>query len=176
MGALSALVTAAHRPQLARAVVLLEAPLIHREYTMRESGWPYEFFRWVKQTLANARTLSEVEARCREHDPVASEEEIEDLAARLHSLDPASLDYLIDNRWLEGVDFEQLLPKVTCPALLVHGEPELGGAVRESDVTWFRERVPQSVAIQIKGAGHGIVREAPGQTALAHVTGFLDAL
>src|SRR5688572_3546625 len=50
MGALITLGVAAQCPQLIRAIVLLEPPLMYRECSMQEMGWVYEYFTWVKET------------------------------------------------------------------------------------------------------------------------------
>ena len=46
------------------------------------------------------------------------------------------------------------MKKVTCPTLLLYGEVEKGGVVRESDVEFMLAHIRCGTAIQIKDAGH----------------------
>ncbi len=175
-GAVVTLGVAARLPKLIRAIVLLDPPLMLRNSSIKQATEPYPWFTWVSETLASTRTIEEVVARCRERAPELEEIDAQNQAKMIHSIDPESVAYLLNDRFFESFDLEQVLPQVACPALLVRGEPELGGVVRDSDVALLQAHIPHVTTIQIRDIGHGIIWEQPGKMTLEHVTQFLNSL
>jgi pimeloyl-ACP methyl ester carboxylesterase len=175
LGALVTLGVAARLPKLIRAIVLLEPGLMLRNSSVQSIA-AYEWLSWVNETLASTRTIEEVVARCKTHLSEDDEAEARRTARMVHSLDPESVAYLLNDRIFERFDLEQVLPQVACPTLLIRGEPELGGVVRDSDVTLLKAHVPHSTTIQIMDVGHGIIWDQPGKKTLEHVTQFLNSV
>lgn len=87
-----------------------------------------------------------------------------------------TVDDLLHDRDSEGFDIEQMTRLLRCPTLLVCGQPELGGLVRDSDLTFFESAVPTGTVIRVTAGGHGIIWDQPGQAVLGHVTSFLESL
>lgn len=175
IGALVTLGVAARLPRLIRAIVLLEPAL-----ALRNSSAPsfetYEWLCWVHEIQTSTRTIDEVVAKCKEHMPELDELDTQRVASMVHSIDPESVTYLLNDQIFERFELEQILPQVTCPALLVRGEPELGGLVHDSDVALLKAHIPHTTTIQIMDAGHLIIEEQPGKMTLEHVTRFLNSL
>ncbi len=175
-GAMVTLGVAARLPKLIRAIVLLDPPLRIRNSSIPTMEEAYEWFSWVNETLTSTRTIEEIVARCKERTPELQESDAQSEANMVHSIDPESVAYVLNERNFERFDLEQILPQVACPALLVRGEPELGGGVRDTDVALLQAHIPHVTTIQIRDIGHGIIWEQPGKMTLEHVTQFLNSL
>jgi pimeloyl-ACP methyl ester carboxylesterase len=70
-------------------------------------------------------------------------------------------------------DRTQILAGVQSPALLLHGNPELGSMVAPEDVARFRQFMPHARTLELTTAGHSLHRDATGEF-LAAVIPFLD--
>jgi pimeloyl-ACP methyl ester carboxylesterase len=91
------------------------------------------------------------------------------LAHSIRAMDPVAIEYFMDGRLLDGFDLDDTLRRIRCPALLLCGEAELGGLVRETDMELFTSLVEGGTAIQLTGAGHIL----PETTVLNHISVFL---
>jgi len=60
------------------------------------------------------------------------------------------------------VNWEQILGNITCPALLLYADTELGGGVTAERAAEMQALVPQLQTVHIAGAGHNIRREQFG--------------
>ena len=57
------------------------------------------------------------------------------------------------------VDWAPLLPRITCPALLITADPDLGGIVTGESAAALKGIVPHLEIVQVPGAGHNIRRD-----------------
>lgn len=73
----------------------------------------------------------------------------------------------------EGETWEDVLPRVTCPALLIRGNPERGGLVTEEDAARQRALFPNLTVADFPDAGHSIHGDQPEAFAAA-VLDFLQ--
>jgi pimeloyl-ACP methyl ester carboxylesterase len=153
LGAVVTLGVAARLPKLIRAIVLLDPPLRTRNSSILTMEGAYEWFSWVNETLTSTRTIEEIVARCKERNPKLQERDAQSQAIMIHSIDPESVAYVLNDRSYECFDLEQILPQVACPALLVRGEPELGGGVRDIDVALLQTHIPHVTTIQVRDIG-----------------------
>jgi pimeloyl-ACP methyl ester carboxylesterase len=174
MGALVTLGVASQLPKLIRGIVLLEPPLMTRNASIKQASEPYTWFSWVVETLSTP-SLSEVIARVKEREPELEEIEAQNKAQRILNIDPESVAYILNDRVFEKFDLEKVLSRVTGPALLIRGEPELDGMVRDNDVALLETYMPHLTTVQIRDAGHGIIWGPAGETTLAHLTKFLNS-
>ena len=173
-GAMVALGVAAHLPGLIRGIVLLDPPLMTRSISIKQAE-PYAWFTWISETLASTLTVEEVLSRLKELAPEQSEIDAQNDAEMILNIDPESVAYILNDRFFEKFDLDQVLPQVACPALLVRGEPALGGMVRDNDVAFLESHIPHITTLQVSGIGHGICWGPAGKTALEHVIQFLMA-
>ncbi|HSJ87979.1 MAG TPA: alpha/beta hydrolase [Anaerolineales bacterium] len=174
-GAMVTLGVAAQLPRLIRSIVLLDPPLMTRNTSIKQAE-PYSWFTWVRGTLASTITLEEVLASLKELDPEQPEIYAQNDAEMILNIDPESIAYVLNDRFFENFDLDQVLPQVACPALLVRGDPAFGGMVRDNDVALLEAHIPHIKTIQVSGIGHAICWGAAGQTALDHVVQFLTSL
>ena len=57
------------------------------------------------------------------------------------------------------VDWEEMLGRITCPALLITADPELGAMVTEEGADRLQALIPQLQVVRMAGAGHNVRRE-----------------
>ncbi len=57
------------------------------------------------------------------------------------------------------VDWPSLLGRITCPALLITADPELGAITTPEAAARMKELIPQLTVTHVPGAGHNIRRE-----------------
>jgi pimeloyl-ACP methyl ester carboxylesterase len=175
LGAMVTLGVAAQLPHLIRGIVLLEPPLMMRDTSIKQAG-VYSWVTWISETLASKPTFEEAVARRKEIEPEVQEIVARNDAEMILGIDPQALACFLNDRIFESFDLERVLPQVTCPTLLVSGEPGIDGLVRENDVAIIKAHIPHTTTFQISGIGHAICWGPPGETALEQVTQFLNSL
>jgi N-formylmaleamate deformylase len=57
------------------------------------------------------------------------------------------------------VDWASILPRITCPALLIVSVPELGGIVTAESAAALKSLVPQVEIAHVPEAGHNVRRD-----------------
>ena len=184
MGASVAIQVAATLPRLVTAAILIEPGLALRELAFADAvdAEIYDYVTWVYETIKSNPPTEQIMHRWLERaeaagvDPPPDIEEARTEAAALKALDPRFVDDLLHDRINEGFDVEDALSKMSCPTLLLGGEPQLGSLVRDSDLKLFESTVADGTAIRITGAGHSIDRDEPSEAVLRHIVSFLDTL
>jgi N-formylmaleamate deformylase len=161
MGASSALSAAALCPERV-SVLVLEDPPWRSPNAPRDPAWA----NWLKSVLS--KSPAEVAEMIRAESPHWSDEDVRTLAEAKVQLDPA----ILDAPPLGSRPWQDLLPKLRCPGLIITADPALGGIVtpeiaRHAGALW-----PAGRFANIAGAGHGIHRDRPAAFVSA-VTGFL---
>jgi pimeloyl-ACP methyl ester carboxylesterase len=68
--------------------------------------------------------------------------------------------------------WSEIVPQITCPTLLVTGDPEMGSIVTPPIAKRVVAMNPRIKVVQISGAGHNIRRERFGQF-ISTVSAFL---
>jgi pimeloyl-ACP methyl ester carboxylesterase len=99
-------------------------------------------------------------------------------ASRLLELDPDALTTLIENRAIDNFDLTDRLQRVACPTLLLHGNPDLGGALSAAQVDWAQSLLQRGTFVYLPEVGHGLHSDVDGQPARVCelIADFLDAL
>jgi len=96
-------------------------------------------------------------ARGRAARPSWAEEEFEPWADAKIQLSEQFLGTL--GQALPAPEWRELLPRVTCPLLLVTSDPERGSIVTPEVAEAARELLPTLRVVRLRGAGHNIRRE-----------------
>jgi pimeloyl-ACP methyl ester carboxylesterase len=151
MGAMSAAYLAATRPELVRAVVL-EDPPPGGSGEQRDEPWS------EPEWLAGLRAL-DLPARIaqgRAADPAWPDDELEPWAVSKAQVNP----HLFDLTFQDAVPLTDLLAKITCPILLIHGDTARGSLISEE----YADRCAQAAAgtfraAHIPNAGHSVRRD-----------------
>ena len=174
LGALVAIGVAAALPAMTDGVVLLDPPLIMRESPFDAISYSdaHALITMIYQAVAANEALTDIARRIQQLVPELPDDHVLEWAQSIRAMDPVAVEYFMDGRLLNGFDLEEALRNIRCPALLLCGEVELGGLVREADMDLFTSLVEGGRAIRLTGAGHGL----PETTVLNHLSVFLAPL
>ena len=82
-------------------------------------------------------------------------------ASCLKGLDPATMLPLLTNAWLDGIDWEATLRRVTCPVLLLRADPACGGMLPDGDFRQLCNALADVTPIDLPGIGHNAVGQQP---------------
>jgi pimeloyl-ACP methyl ester carboxylesterase len=149
-GAVASLVTATQIPELIKSLIVIDPPIRLREESVKGT-YVYNYFLNVYDITTHKRTAREVIS---EMFPDMDEEGRQYLEDTFSTLDPEFVKTHLEDRYLDGMDTQAVLEKITCPTLMLYGEIDKGGVVRDRDAEFFRAHIPNGKAIQIKDAGH----------------------
>jgi N-formylmaleamate deformylase len=156
MGGATTLRLIADYPDVAGCAVLEDPPFRLGEQPALGRENPREAIRRTV-VAAQANGIEATISRGRAASPTWADEEFEPWAdAKLH-VRRQFLDELgsrpMTPEWLE------LLPRVTCPVLLITSDPERGGIVTQDGVDEARKLLPSIEVAHLSGAGHNVRRE-----------------
>ena len=85
--------------------------------------------------------------------------------------------FRIVSRGLEGFDMDQILARITCPVLLLQGNPSLGGMMTDEMVKHTQSILPNAMHMLIESAGHSLGTDTWEVVPLSRaVTSFLESL
>ena len=125
------------------------------------------YFTGIREVVRNHREPWEIAPALGEvtiTDPISGRvqkvKETRDEAALLFAakclarLDPQVLDPIVETRWLNQYDFRQITELMSCPALLLQGDPECGGMLTDEDVSIMKSIKPNLFHVRFQGAGH----------------------
>ena len=106
--------------------------------------------------------------------------ELREWARSLSQLDPDVVQLHAQGRrdeLMQAFDFESMLRAVSCPVLLLQGEPSQGGIMTDDDVDYAVAQLSEAYHVQIEDVGHGLGMDtwevAP---ILRAVVSFLESL
>jgi pimeloyl-ACP methyl ester carboxylesterase len=170
MGAITALVLAGAYPELPGAVLLEDPPA---RWMRAEPEAPLDES-WKAPTRARLERLKtmtreQLIEEQRQAFPRWREEELglwADAKLRVH------LNCLNRKEGPDAVDWNALLARISCPVLLITGDPDRGAMLKPEQAERLRELVPQLQVAHIPGAGHSIRREG-FEPYMRAVRGFL---
>ncbi|MGD9015396.1 MAG: alpha/beta hydrolase [Candidatus Omnitrophota bacterium] len=187
VGGAIAILIAAKVPKAAKAIVVGDTPLCLE--SLQKGIDPNLFVAW-KKLASSGYSVKELAARLADiplsmHGqskqtrlgdlPGMDAAFLEFEAKSLNQLDPEVLTPIIEGSMFEGYNNKQLLPAVSCPVLLVQGNPLLGAAMTDADVQGALSLLPQATHIRIENAGHELhLNQA--QSVLRAVTYFIESL
>ena len=155
MGAITAVMLAANYPELVRAAVLEDPPLMTPEAAAalaeaaEDQAQSYPDFRAmsVEQRLATAKTMN----------PNWHPDELPPWAESKAQFDPAINQYIwsiMDNHW------DEVMERIECPTLLVTGNPAAGAIVTPEVAQDATRLLKKGQVVQITGSGHSVHRDA----------------
>ena len=106
--------------------------------------------------------------------------ELRQFAKTLSILDPGVLEYHAEgrvNEYLAGFDLEKMLPSITCPVLLIQGNPSLGAMMTDESAASALAVLPDAISVKIEGSGHDLLMNNwKEQSLLRAIFTFLDTL
>ncbi|MFN2234860.1 MAG: alpha/beta fold hydrolase [Anaerolineales bacterium] len=195
-GGAVALAVAAQCPELVRAIIVGDFPLDLEVLVawMTSEGFKY-WFSAMRELARLGLSIPELskriadipvqapgqDARIRFGDsPGVDAIQIQQMATMLSHMDPGVLEYHAEGRareFLEGFDMDQILARITCPVLLLQGNPSLGGMMTDEMVKHAQSILPNAMHVLIESAGHSLGTDTWEVAPLSRaVTSFLGAL
>ena len=176
LGAMVAMQVAAERPDLVRALVLEDPPLYsNRGEQLRMSPIYQRFVAWrdLIRTEYSVDEWTTVLADVQPPDTDAAA--LRFRAKSLSLLDPDVLSLTIDGSGTESYETDAFLCRISCPVLLLRGNPALGSAIEDADAERAAALLAQCTVVQVPDVGHGIHTPQPA-TFLQIVNNFLESL
>jgi pimeloyl-ACP methyl ester carboxylesterase len=87
--------------------------------------------------------------------------------------DPDALEMALDGSSYDRWNPERVLPRISCPTLLLQGNPELGALLPDEDVEMALKLLPNGELVRFPLLGHALFMQQP-QPVLRAVTSFLE--
>ena len=168
MGGSTTMVLTGTYPDLSGAILIEDSGA--RNYMSETSPEVQERRKRMRERLINLRskTRAEIIEFARTDTPTWPEAELGPWADAKLRFNLSAL-----NRHSSGdINWPQILSGITCPALLLTADPELGAGVTPERAAEMKALVPQLQVVHIPGAGHNIRREQYGPY-MAAVSAFL---
>jgi pimeloyl-ACP methyl ester carboxylesterase len=172
LGAMVAIGLASEDPDPVRAVVLEDPPLGFASGAPGAMQPAHAGMVETRDIVAAGHSAPELVRILTPRMPGQDGVMIRRRAASLSSVDPELLTTYIEDRCYTGFDLAERLGRVTCPALLLQGNPALGGALSDSEARWAASLMADCVHVSLPEAGHGIRGALPDRYR-SLVTGFL---
>ena len=155
MGAVTAMLLAARYPELVRAVALEDPPAWWppRAEPLFGDGWRPGARAWVESLQRHsAAELADMEHR---NQPKWAADELPPWAASKLAFDLRFIDWARPG----ALPWPEAAARMTCPALLLTGDPALGAAVADEDAAALAAAVPTLRRAHVPGAGHNVRRD-----------------
>jgi pimeloyl-ACP methyl ester carboxylesterase len=170
LGGMVALLVAAQRPDLVRAVAVGDSPLTRRANASAglDDAGRARVAAW--RDLAGGRlSIDEIVEALKDaptetpgqNEPVTMRERYgEDagiyawLATNLYHNDPDMLTAVLDGTMTVGYEMEQVLPAIHCPVLLLQADPDAGGAMTDAEVERALPLLAQPRHVRFENTGH----------------------
>ena len=178
LGAIVAITVAAEASEAVRAVVLEDPPLAGFRHQRLRDRPEYERFTTSRDLARSGRTVDELVAALRDLQPDQDAVALRARATQLSQLDPDVLTLVLEDRAKEGFDLDACLRRLTCPVLLLQGNPALGGALADVDAHRAAALLTRGIYVRLPEVGHGIHADDQGQpiTFCRLVHQFLESL
>jgi len=163
MGAVTALVLAALHPELPRRIVLEDPPPWWRRPHPPSAADLARTDSLRRTILAlKRRTHEELVAIQREAAPRWSQAAVQQWASSTQRLSPfVPLALEEQHRSNSALEIARLLAAVRCPVLVLHGDPERGGALDAVAAATLRQGIAHAEVERLPGAGHAPRHEDP---------------
>jgi pimeloyl-ACP methyl ester carboxylesterase len=101
-------------------------------------------------------------------------------AKTLSQVDPDVAQYQAEGRmreYVQKVDLDAALRQITCPVLLLQGDPSKGGVISDSDVEHALSLLTDGLYVILEGVGHNLGLDSWKVAPLLRaVTDFLESL
>lgn len=171
LGAMVAAAVAAEIPQLVVGAILEDPPFHTMGNRIAGTAWQAQF-RGMREIAHRGGTLAEIADGLAEIPiPVVGgikrlgelrdRRSLEWSAECLNQIDPEVLSPVIEGRWLDGYDVLKIISSIRCPALILQGDPSVGGTFADADAATVTSALPSCHHVRFLGCGHQIHRDRP---------------
>lgn len=157
LGAQIAIAVISLVPAYIRALVLGDIPFYHHNKRMKDTMW-YDPFIELHHVISSFHSAKELDTYMAEQYPTMDEQARKSRAETLSHVDPDVLATILEDRHVEGFDTDILLRQITCPVLLIQGNPKLGAALKDEDMAYMTSRIQNCAVVHMQDIGHGLPR------------------
>ncbi len=96
-------------------------------------------------------------------------------AADLIQLDKKTIEIVLNKTIFEGFDLEEILSKITCPVLVLRGNPDLEGFITEEKANYLKEKISNCTVEYLEDSSHIVHVDQPLKTA-RHLLEFFASI
>jgi len=196
LGGWIALMVAAERTEKLRALILADPPLcMERWVAIEGSEESIGFYRALRRLAGSGLSVPELayaladlpvsvpgqNAPIRYGDlPGRDAAHLRGWAKTLSQVEPGVAQYQAEGRmeeYVQKVDLDAALQRVTCPVLLLQGDPSHGGVVSDSDASHALSLLSDGLTVKLQGTGHDLGLDTWTVAPLLRaMTSFLESL
>jgi len=196
LGGWIALIVAAELRERVRALVLGDPPLcMERWVAIEGSEESISFYHALRRLAASGLSVPDLacaladlpvsvpgqDAPMRYGDlPGRDAAHLRGWAKTLSQVDPDVAQYHAEGRmdeYVQKVDLDAALQRMTCPVLLMQGDPSQGGVVSDGDVKHALTLLRDGLVVKLQGTGHDLGLDTWTVAPLVRaMTGFLESL
>jgi N-formylmaleamate deformylase len=158
MGAATALVLAGTYPDVPGAILLEDPPAWWTAWASTPAARERQVAMRERALNLQRKSREELIADQRAEQPGWSGAELEPWGDAKGRFSPSVLS-VFDEDNAANVDWPAILSRITCPALLITGDPERGAIVTDGSATALEALVPHLQIAHVPEAGHNIRRD-----------------
>jgi pimeloyl-ACP methyl ester carboxylesterase len=178
LGGWVALLSAAQLGDRLGALILGDPPLNIERFVAIESGEArVGMWQAIRDLGASVRSVPEWASALAEMTGQEAAHLL-DWAETLSQVDPDVIMYHAGGRideYVQSVDVDRALRQVTCPTLLIQGDPAHGARIADEDVAHVLSLLADVAHIKIEGADHNLGLDTQDATSLLRaIAGFLE--
>jgi pimeloyl-ACP methyl ester carboxylesterase len=185
-GAVTAVLVAAAHPDRVRGLVLEEPPAggmprpTIRQEQVQQQNWFQAWLQWMQrlEQMPHQERLASAIARWPHGLPVPPDEPLwpeDDFVPYVTALAQFKTDIFRQKiGYWSLVSYLEQAAGLTCPVLLVAGNPEIGSLVPEETAAELAASWPQGQVVRVAEAGHIISRGRPSVQFMGHLQSLLD--
>lgn len=155
MGGATTFVLAGTYPELPGAILIEDAGMLNLAAPPTPDGQDRRALMRARIVDLKRKTREELLAAARQQNPTWSDAELDPWANAKLRFSFNALNRLAVN----VVDWQAILSRIRCPALLITADPERGAMVDADGAAAIQALIPQLQVAHIPGAGHNIRRE-----------------
>ncbi len=175
LGAMVSMFVAATTPEWVRAVVLEDPSLAALTDDDSSIAGFYERFGQLRDVLTRDGSAGDRRAALAALNPGDDDVQHRRRFKMYNGFDPEHLTLFIEKKRFDQKRLEEVLPRITCPVLLMQADVSMGGALDDHTVQAARLLLADCAHVRIQGVGHGIHAEQPA-TFSRIVMDFLESL
>jgi len=161
LGSIVAMFVAAAAPELVRAVVLADPPLAALTDDDASLAGVYEGFGLLRDLLTRGGSaddrLAAITALHPDDDDVQNRRRLK----MYNGFDPEHLTLLLARKRFEQKRLAEVLPRITCPVLLLQADMSVGGALDDQTVQAVLPLLADCALVRMQGVGHALHAEQP---------------
>ena len=175
-GGVAAIMLGGQLPEMVRAIIVGDSP-IDLAHHVNDVSKEEAIHNWAELRSLTGRPMNELLLLLKER---YTGTRLRYAARTLSQVDPGVLEFHAEGRTQEffaKVDIDALLRMISCPVLLLQGDPSRGGMLSDREVEHVKSTIPDVSSVMIQNEGHALGMYTWNVTPfLRAVSNFLESL